>query len=279
MSNQQIPNEAPPSYYQATGTRPQDPNHLGVPGSSNNSGIPTAHRRSMEDESRPLPPGWVRTFDPATEHQFFVDTNRDPPRSIWVHPYDDNEYMSSLPAQERDRILQESRHLPNRDDIIASHTDDEDSASELPPRPESSKKGFGRKFKDKMTGTTHEQREQKRQQRAQEEQRAYEQHMRIRRAMGEALRTGQPQCIGQDRQGKDIYIEPPGYGGGMGYGSGYGYNPYGSGIYTTPNARYVRPAAPYGRPYYGGYGGGLGMPLALGMGGGLLGGMMLGGMF
>lgn len=245
----------------------------------------------MEDENRPLPEGWVRTYDPEHEHQFFVDTTKDPPRSVWVHPYDDDEYLSSLTSEERERIQEESMHRghpPSKADIMAAHSDEEDhyepaSASsapgELPPRPEGKGKGrddrsFGRKWKDKITGTTHEEREQERRQRAERERQMYERHQRVRRAMGEAARTGQPQYIGKDGDGKDIYVEPPAPPPGYGYGNGYGYNPYRSGIYTTPNARYIRPQNPYQRPAGYGYGGGYGLPLALG--GGLLGGLLIG---
>jgi hypothetical protein len=171
--------------------------------------------------------------------------------------------------------------------MIASHTDDEDdhhqpssstsAPGELPPRPggKGKERSFGRKFKDKLTGTSHEEREQERKRRAEQERKLYEQHLRVRRAMGEAARTGQPQNIGKDRDGKDIYVEPPAYGGGGYGGGGYGYDPYGrGGVYSTPNARYIRPPNPYSRPPGYGYGGGYGLPLALG--GGLVGGLLLG---
>ncbi|CAK4030744.1 Hypothetical predicted protein [Lecanosticta acicola] len=328
MSGAQVPEEPPPSYSQATGSSaaPGPPSssagpssgnvassHLNVPGASpsqgKNGGIPAEYRRSMEDEMRPLPEGWVRTFDPNNHHQFFVDTTKDPPRSIWHHPYDDDEYLATLSGEERERIEQDSmnrgKHHPSHDDIVGAHSEDEDdhqhataaaaSASsssgtkpDLPPRPDGKGKqpdnrSFGRKFKDKVTGMTHEQRVEERKRRAEEEQRAYEQHMRMRQAMARAMETGQPQHLGKDRDGKDIYIEPPPPPPQAGYGpygrNGYGYNPYGGnsyqpGIYTTPNARYIRPAAPYGRPYGSGFGGGYGLPLAIG--GGLLGGMLLG---
>lgn len=197
----------------------------------------------MEDERRPLPKGWVRTFDPQSHHQFFVDTTADPPRSIWTHPYDDEEYLRSLSSEERERIEQESMHRgypPSKADIVASHTDDEDddqhhagtassssfhTPEELPPR--EGKKSLGRKLKDKVTGTTHEQRVQERRMRAEQEQRAYEQHRQMRQAMARAAETGQPQYVGKDPDGKDVYVEPPSYQGGYGgYGGGYGYNPY-----------------------------------------------------
>jgi len=47
------------------------------------NGIPPQARRSMEDEHRELPPGWIRRYDEGSQHQFFVDTEAKPPRSIW----------------------------------------------------------------------------------------------------------------------------------------------------------------------------------------------------
>lgn len=330
MSGSRIPTEAPPTYTEATGssaastsTGGNASSHLNVPGASSSSSVPDAYRRSMEDEARPLPKGWVRTFDPESEHQFFVDTTANPPRSIWCHPYDDDEYLASLPAAERERIEQESmsaylgngKHDPSMEDYIHSHSDLEDDAThsttagsssaahaELPPRPDGKTTGkgkersFGRKLKDKVTGTTHEDRQKQRAAREAEEQRMYEQHMRVRKAMTKALQTGEPQPIGKNEKGEELYISPPkggqnpyagGYGGGMGMG-GFGnpYNPYASGMYASPGM-YARPGYAYGRPMYGrpmygggyGYGrrpgGGMGMPLALG--GGLLAGGLLGG--
>lgn len=286
----------------------------------------------MEDEARPLPKGWVRTFDPESEHQFFVDTTADPPRSIWHHPYDDDEFLAKLPAAERERIEQESmtsylgnaKHDPSMEDYIHSHSDIDDddhqhapsgsaaagpgpisnSNAELPPRPDGknqegkgkeTKRSFGRKLKDKVTGTTHEERQRQRAAREAEEQRLYEQHVRMRKAMAKALETGEPQPIGKDREGKELYISPPkpgtgyarGYGGGLGMGGlGNPYNPYASGMYAAPGM-YARPGYAYSRPMYGGGygcgpygrrgygGGGMGMPIALG--GGLLAGGLLGG--
>jgi hypothetical protein len=138
---------------------------------------------------------------------------------------------------------------------------------------------LGRKVKDKLTNSTHQEREEKRRKREEEERKMYAQHQHIRRQMSLAAETGQPQLLGKDSQGKDVYIEPPSdpYGGGFGSfggysgGRGYGYSPYSSqGVYNTPNARYIRPQQPYGRPYGYGYGGGYGLPIGLGLGGGLL---------
>ncbi|WPH04345.1 Hypothetical protein R9X50_00723500 [Acrodontium crateriforme] len=297
MSNHQdVPSEPPPAYHEvasSSSSRPQAAsnthNRLDIP-RANDQDIPYASRRSMEDEHRPLPQGWVRSFDPGSEHQFFVDTTKTPPRSIWVHPYDDEQYLSTLSSEERERIEQESLgrgYPPSKADVIAAHSDEDDdrparkaSGAELPPRPQKEKLSFGRKMKDKITGTTHEQRERERKQRAEEERQLYQRHLAIRQAMTRAAQTGQPQLIGKDRDGKDVYVEPPAYRGDYGgYGNGaYGVNPYGGGMYAPPSARYQRPMGMYRRPYGGGYGGGYGMPLALGVGGGLMGGMLLGDM-
>lgn len=252
----------------------------------------------MEDETRPLPKGWVRQFDSKQSHHFYVDTKTSPPRSIWHHPYDDDQYLSTLPSAERERI-QELTRQPSMHDVMAWSSDEEGEhhphfpkntnstgagTSELPPRDTkvSGSSKFGRKMKDKLTQTTHEQREAERKKRAEEERLAYQAHLEFRRAMQKAEETGQPVKIGKDRDGKEVYVEPPSYGGGYpGYGSGsYGVSPYRQGQYSQgqdPNARYYRPQAAYGRPYGRGYGGGYGLPLAGGLAGGLLLGDMLGG--
>lgn len=290
-------NDAPPTYDQATGSsgtsKPTQSTHLGVPAAR------AATRKSMEDEARPLPAGWIRQWDTKEQHQYFVDTKADPPRSIWVHPMDDEETWNALPSEEKERLQAEEEKLKRP--ITPSPEIKGDSKGEkssgvpqqpreefpanLPSRPRQAstsqpgqKKGLGERLKDKVTGTTHEERERERAQRAEEERQYYEMHARFRAALNKAQMTGEPQWFAKDRDGKDIYIEPPaapGYGYGGSYGGygprGYGYSPYTSGPYATPNARYVRPNYAYGRP---GYGGGLALPIA----GGLLGGALLGGL-
>lgn len=257
------------------------------------NGIPVQSRRSMEDEHRPLPPGWVRQFDTETQHQFFVDTRSKPHRSIWQHPLDDDQYLQSLDPDERARQARLHRSV-SLADIEAESSDDDDhghhkqhlptgaggASAPLPPRGEEQPKGikkFGRKLKDKVTDSTHQERERQRLERAKQEQQAYERHLAFRQAFAKAMETGQPQLIGKDKNGKDIYIEPPN--GPTAPGNAYGYNPYAQGPYGNPNARFIRPEMPYSRPYGYGYGGGYGFPLAGGMmlGGGLLGAGMLGG--
>ncbi|CAN8104102.1 unnamed protein product [Discula destructiva] len=289
MAHGDIPDEPPPPYSsapagQSTGPQATNQPHVNLP---DRNGIPCDRRRSMEDETRPLPQGWVRTFDMASGHQFFVDTTKDPPRSVWTHPYDDEEYLSSLPTAERERIEGEPtmfHRQPSEADMMAEHTDEDDdrehAESHLPARP--AKLSLGRRIKNKMTGTTHEEREAARQRRAQAEKEAYQRHLAIRKAMLKAAQTGQPQLIGRDRDGQEVYVQPPvPYGGRYSSGIGGGrsmFNPYSAGLYSAPSSRYARPSGPYGRPRGYGYGGGYGMPLGLGLGGGLLGGVLIGDM-
>ncbi|ORY70967.1 uncharacterized protein BCR38DRAFT_331317 [Pseudomassariella vexata] len=292
---------APPSYEQATADSPLPPFQR-----IERNGIPPNARRSMEDELRELPPGWVRTYDPETNHQFFVDTRADPaPRSIWHHPYDDDEYMKSLPAEERTRIKGLVRH-PMQEDITAETTDDEEgegthhqnlSLGHGKPQQKHKQTGFGRRLKDKLTGSTHEQRLAARQQREKQERDLYRQHLLFRTGLQKAIQTGQPQLLGKDDNGSDVYLEPPGsrY---PGVKSVRRINSqmqevfYGEGAAVPVGARHIRPDGfydvglmhgrsvgrpyqTYQRPYGNGYGGGIGMfPVAAP----LIGGMMLGGL-
>jgi hypothetical protein len=272
---EQPPSQPPPSYEASTSTS------AGRPTASANhhrerNGIPPASRRSMEDELRPLPDGWVRQFDQKAGHQFFVDTKASPPRSIWQHPYDDDEYLGNLSPQERENLTR-LHHSVSLKDIEAESSDDEhhNTPSRTAPGGQNELHGlhkFTRKMKDRVTHSTHAEREAARQKRAIEEQKAYEAHLASRRALSRAIETGQPQFLGKDRDGRDVYIESP-YGPSVPAGV-RGYNPYAQGPYLDPNARFVRPEQPYSRPYGYGYGGGYGFPLV----GGLVGGALLGGL-
>ncbi|CAO2654485.1 Nn.00g112180.m01.CDS01 [Neocucurbitaria sp. VM-36] len=290
MATSQPPNEPPPSYEAATGsssTPTQGIHRVSTDGPAartERNGIPPERRRSMEDEMRELPPGWVRSFDPQTEHQFFVDTRANPPRSTWLHPYDDDEFLNTLSPEERNKHTRIRRTM-TLEDLAAEDSDDKGHAR-LPPRPTAAAAGsstepqptglhkFSRKLKDKVTGQTHTEREQARAQRAEQERQAYLAHLRARQALMKAIETGQPQFLCKDQRGRDIYIEPPH--GPYAPRGAYGYNPYGPpSRYQNPNARYMRPAGPYARPYGYGYGGGAGLPIAAGfLGGALLGGAL-----
>lgn len=254
------PKDAPPSYETAIADDP-----------AAGSNIPPEHRRSMEDEQRELPEGWVRQFDTQHNHQYFVDTRQEPPRSVWHHPYDDEDYLKTLSSEERKRI--ENLHQgPEHIKAGSAHEGDQAGPSTTTHGVASSSTSdephgfhkFGRKLKDKVTMSTHEEREAERQDRARKEQEAYEIHRHMRQAMVRAVQTGQPQFLFKDREGRDVYIEPPQ--GPRAPPGAHGYNPYTQGPYSQPNARFIRPGYDYARPPRMGYNQGM----ALGFLGGAL---------
>ncbi|KAL2019085.1 hypothetical protein VTK56DRAFT_10116 [Thermocarpiscus australiensis] len=202
------------------------------------NGIPVQARRSMEDELRLLPAGWVREFDPETQHQFFVDTMSSPPRSIWHHPCDDETFLNSLPTAERARICASNSALcpsrqrrPTAADLIAESTaeeeeegggggEEEESGSDSGNPTSSSNRqqkkqpvglGLGRRLKDRLTGTTHAQRAAARARRAAAEHDLYRQHRVLRRAMRDAMRSGRAQPLGRDADRTRLFLEPPGH--------------------------------------------------------------------
>lgn len=106
--------------------------------------------------------------------------------------------MNSLDPTERQRI-HDLQRVPSQADIEAESSDDDDdgrkhhahpqnhqaNSEELPPRESQPVGGvtkFGRRMKDKVTHTTHQEREVKRQRRAEEEQQMYQRHMELRQA-------------------------------------------------------------------------------------------------
>lgn len=115
----------------------------------------------------PLPDGWRREFDPNTEHTFYVDTKANPPRSIWVHPWEDPVWLSTVPDSERPEHLRQQpapardekgHHADTRQHTSAyANTDNHGSSSShaagggsQAARPEE-KRTLGRKLKDKVS--------------------------------------------------------------------------------------------------------------------------------
>ncbi|KAK1756737.1 hypothetical protein QBC47DRAFT_412108 [Echria macrotheca] len=254
------PDDPPPSYEQATGGHESD---SAASAPRRRSSIPLRARRSMEDELRALPPGWIRQFDSRTQHQFFVDTRANPPRSIWHHPYDDDVYLASLSPSERQNLHPPDRRRihPNdhRPDLAAELSTDEDGSSHSDghggPR---QRQRLGRRLKDKITGSTHEQRVAERERRDAEEREMYEQHLAFRRKMRDAITTGRPQLLGRDTRGNNVYLEPLGRGY-PGVDNIHRLSPYFSEVEYRPDrrpgppGRYIRPGQDM---YSGGYGGG-----------------------
>lgn len=121
-----------------------------------------------------------------TGHHFYVDLRGSEPKSSWTHPAEGS-----------------STQGPSRESIEVESTDEEGQPGTRAPATSTQKppptglKKFGRNIKDKMTGSTHEERKAKRKAREEAERRAYQQHLALRQAMMKAAQTGQPQLLGK----------------------------------------------------------------------------------
>ncbi|KZT61931.1 hypothetical protein CALCODRAFT_303190 [Calocera cornea HHB12733] len=117
-------------------------------------------RASMEDEMRELPDGWIREWDPKQKHHFYVDTKANPPRSIWVHPYDDPEYISSIPdkhpAKQWANAQQQNARPVGQG---TSGTGPARAGAAAGAAQTGQKPGLLTKMHDKLTGTTKEERD------------------------------------------------------------------------------------------------------------------------
>jgi len=200
----------------------------------------------MSSSDPPLPYGWVQELDPKTNHPFWVDTKADPPRAIWTHPYDDEQYLrehpevrekvQSLDTKQRDSkdcpLSKPRRHSFNGHDS-SSVVPEGDEAADDSSKKGKGKRGFFGKLKDKAIGTK-EEREAHRKEQARldmERQRQYTEMINAQRAQ-----YAQEQALYNQRYragpSSQRYGPPPGdpYTYGPGYGSGYGYG-YGDGGY------------------------------------------------
>ncbi|KAI0375408.1 hypothetical protein BV20DRAFT_960551 [Pilatotrama ljubarskyi] len=236
----------------------------------------------MSYENEPLPPGWVREFDPNTKHPFWVDTKAKPPRSIWVHPYEDEQFLREHPDI-RDRLARERRETPSeapppysprRHSYSGAPSGSSGSRLNVPvddrparshpgtPVPSQQRSFFG-KLKDKAIGTK-EEREARRQEEIRE-QKAYMERLAEQRRRAQQQRMSSPFGGGLGGYSQPVYAAPMGNPWSMGMGGGLG----GGGLLGGRR---------YGSSGLGGFGGGgIGMPLLAGAAGGLLLGDMLDG--
>lgn len=87
---------------------------------------PLSHSR----EERRLPEGWVRHFDKRTDRPYYIDTTADPPRSIWRHLLDDEEYLDSLvPHDTEHRNYAPEYHNPGHESSRSSFPEESPSRS------------------------------------------------------------------------------------------------------------------------------------------------------
>lgn len=192
---------------------------------------------------QPLPYGWVQEYDSNANAPFWVDIKANPPRSIWTHPFEDEQYLKEHP-EAREKV---SSRMGSR---ASSYTRPGDKSSDeghhrAGPNTQY-KRGLLGKLKDKAIGTK-EEREAAKAQAAM----IQEQHRQ--------QRMQQLQAMQQQRQ--QMY----------GNGSGGMYGNHGGGMYGPPMGQPMY--APQQRRRGGGMGGAA-LPLA----GGLAGGMLLGSM-
>ncbi|KAJ7125713.1 hypothetical protein C8R43DRAFT_1030130 [Mycena crocata] len=118
-------------------------------------------------DSRPLPYGWIREQDAGSGHFFYVDTKATPPRSIWVHPLEDEQYLREHP-EAREKATPAPDHkqsysapaTPPVTSPAASSSDRKGYAAPAGSKPE--KKGLFTKLKEKAVGTKEEREQEKR---------------------------------------------------------------------------------------------------------------------
>ncbi|KAA1467915.1 hypothetical protein DENSPDRAFT_856965 [Dentipellis sp. KUC8613] len=229
----------------------------------------------MSSDELPLPYGWVKEFDSRTDHPFYVDTKADPPRAIWVHPYEDEQYLSEHPDV-REKVGKTMHHderpaKPRRHSFSGTDSADmtagEASSAAAASQKGKHKRGFFGKMKDKAIGTK-EEREAYKRELARQEQEERKQRELYRQ---EVMRRQQAR-----------YAQQPYYGPQQAYASPYGYAGPSSSRYGPPAGDPYANYGPYGssRRGYGGGGFGGGGGSGLGMGlpvlGALAGGLLLG---
>lgn len=205
----------------------------------------------MQPERYPLPFGWIKQLDEATGREFYVDTKAAPPRSIWVHPYEDAEYLKAHPD------VREKLHIDHRpssesdlpppsfEESQRRHSDSGGKPSTSMPVAGSSKpRGAIGALKDQLFGTKEERKAHKLKKQEEERARreAQRQYMEQRELARQQYYASQPQC-------------------GYGSSSRFGGGPYGGGFGSQQRGR--------------GGGGNLALPIL----GGLAGGLLLGEVF
>ncbi|CCM05179.1 uncharacterized protein FIBRA_07388 [Fibroporia radiculosa] len=220
----------------------------------------------MNYDSAALPDGWSQEFDQRTQHPFWVDTRAQPPRSIWVHPFEDEVFLREHPDIRKRLVAGELNdqpppYSPRRHSYSGSSSSgatlgvpnvvDRNAASQPgTPAVEHRHRGFLNKLKDKTLGTREEREATRRREEAMRQemrarrQQQYETQARNDRSWHASHSYGNPRFAGQSMYGPPLG-DPYAYRSGIGgLGSGYGSRNQGMG--------------------------GMGLPLLGGMAGGLL---------
>ncbi|KAF9076125.1 hypothetical protein BDP27DRAFT_1313934 [Rhodocollybia butyracea] len=175
---------------------------------------------SSDYDDHPLPYGWIKQYHEG--HPFYVDTKATPPRSIWTHPFEDEQYLHEHPdAREKARPKSSQGFRNNSSSLNPPVTDDRNRRHSFNGQSQSKdskhKRGFFGKMKDKAIGTK-EEREAEKLRSAQLHEQRRQQRLELQRAQQEAYAQQQAFYASQAR-----YAPPPqqyGYGGGYGNGMG-----------------------------------------------------------
>ncbi|KAJ7042369.1 hypothetical protein C8F04DRAFT_1219080 [Mycena alexandri] len=207
---------------------------------------------------RPLPYGWISQVDQNSGHKFYVDTKATPPRSIWVHPLEDEQYLREHPeAREKAGLAADEKQpqysaptTPAVGSPAASSSQRGSYAAPAGSKPE--KRGLFGKLKDATVGTK-EEREQEKRHKAEQKR----QMLELRERRHQEMLAQQAAMYQQQQQQQEMYArQNPQYQ--QQYAPQYGY-------------------APQQQQRSGFGGGGMAMPLLGGLAGGLLLGEVLGG--
>ncbi|ETW86955.1 hypothetical protein HETIRDRAFT_406787 [Heterobasidion irregulare TC 32-1] len=238
----------------------------------------------MTTDEIPLPYGWIREVDPRTGHPFYVDTKADPPRSIWIHPYEDEQYLSEHPdvkekigsvmdhhASPDDKPSNPRRHsysgLTSPDMLV-------DEGGSRTPK-ENKKRNFFGKMKDKAIGTKEER----------------EQYNREMAKLKEVRRKREQEELRRQQEAYHQFSQLHQYPGRSTYNQSFagpsmlGPSILGPSMFGSTSFGSTRYGPPAGNPYSaysnrGGYGYGMGSnSLALPLLGGMAGGLLLGDLF
>ncbi|KAJ4002475.1 hypothetical protein F5050DRAFT_26719 [Lentinula boryana] len=156
----------------------------------------------------PLPYGWKKQYH-ESGHPYYVDTKSNPPRSIWTHPYEDEQYLREHPdAREKVRPLSSQGLGSQKQSLNEKETRRHSYNGQSSKAPIGHKRGFFGKLKDKAIGTKEEREAEKARMAQLQEQRRQQ-------------RLAQQQAYYSQAQ----YAPPP-----QQYGNRYGGNGYGTGM-------------------------------------------------
>jgi len=200
---------------------------------------------------RPLPYGWTSQVDTNSGHTFYVDTKAQPPRSIWVHPLDDEQYLREHPDAREKHSHAADQKTPQYSapptPSVATPGSSADRAGYASPSGPKKKQGLLGKLKDKVVGTE-EEREQEKRHKAEQKR----QMMELRERRHQEMLAQQAAMYQEQQRQQQMYAQQQAQYGGPQYAP----QPYG---YAPPQQQ---------RSGFGG--GGMAMPLLGGLAGGLL---------